>query len=98
MTHRPARSTALTAAALAAMATLMAPATGRAQDTLHAGQAAVVLDYQQVRVPGDEDIDFMGFHLHHRVGERLWLGAGVYAPLLKGQYGDRKSTRLNSSH
>ena len=87
MTHRPARSTALTAAALAAMATLMAPATGRAQDTLHAGQAAVVLDYQQVRVPGDEDIDFMGFHLHHRVGERLWLGAGVYAPLLRGQYG-----------
>lgn len=70
-----------------ALAALLATPASQAQDHAFAGQAAVVLDYQQVRVPGDEDIDFMGFHLHHRVGERLWLGAGVYAPLVKGQYG-----------
>jgi hypothetical protein len=47
----------------------------------------VMLDHQVLRVPGDEDIDLTGFHVYHQVNDWLSLGAGVYAPLLKGQYG-----------
>jgi hypothetical protein len=38
-------------------------------------------------VPDDKPIDLMGFHLHHKVAPWLYLGAGVYAPLVRGEYG-----------
>lgn len=47
----------------------------------------IVLDYQQVKVAGDEPIDFMGFHVLQPVTDNVSLGAGVYAPLFKGKYG-----------
>ena len=54
---------------------------------LRRAEAMIVLDYQVIRVPDDEPIDLMGFHVHHKVAEWLYLGAGVYAPLFRGEYG-----------
>lgn len=54
---------------------------------LQRSQALLMLDYQQVKVPGDAPIDFAGFHLFNRVTDTVWLGAGVMAPLAKGEYG-----------
>jgi hypothetical protein len=45
------------------------------------------LDYQVLRVVGDKPIDLMGLHVHRQVAEGLYLGAGLYAPLIKGEYG-----------
>ncbi len=50
-------------------------------------QAMVMLDFQVIRVPGDKPIDLMGFHIQNKVADRLFLGVGAYAPLLKGEYG-----------
>lgn len=54
---------------------------------LHSNQAMVMLDYQVIQVPGDKPIDLMGFHIQNRVTDRLFLGVGAYAPLVKGEYG-----------
>ncbi len=54
---------------------------------LRPSQAMIQLDYQTVHVEGDQAIDLLGFHVHSRVAEGLDLGAGLYAPLLKGAYG-----------
>ena len=54
---------------------------------LHSYQAMVMLDYQVIRVPGDKPIDLMGFHIQNKVANRLFLGVGAYAPLVKGAYG-----------
>ncbi|MBQ0929017.1 hypothetical protein KAK07_06380 [Ideonella sp. 4Y16] len=87
MTNRSRRlSSALTLGLLASL-------TAHAQDStppdgsLRRHDALITLDYQKIKVPGDAPIDFMGFHLYHPVGERLHLGAGVYAPLVHGGYG-----------
>jgi hypothetical protein len=57
------------------------------QPGLRLNKALLQLDYQVVRVAGDEDIDLMGFHIHHEVADGLYLGAGLFAPLLRGAYG-----------
>jgi hypothetical protein len=54
---------------------------------LRPNEALILLDYQVLRVVGDKPIDLMGFHVHHKVAEGLYLGAGLYAPLFKGEYG-----------
>jgi hypothetical protein len=75
---------------------LLASATALAQ-TLDSGapeapglrrnEAMVVLDYQVLRVVGDKPIDLMGFHVLNKVADWLYLGAGLYAPLIQGEYG-----------
>ena len=50
-------------------------------------EGRIMLDYQQVKVAGDEPIDFMGLHVLKPVTDSVWIGAGVYAPLFKGEYG-----------
>jgi hypothetical protein len=55
--------------------------------SLRRNEAMIVLDYQVLSVPGDEAIDLMGFHVQQKVAEWLYLGAGVYAPLVRGEYG-----------
>jgi hypothetical protein len=57
------------------------------ETSLRANQAMIVLDYQVIRVPGDKPIDLMGFHVHHELADWLYLAAGVYAPLVRGEYG-----------
>ncbi len=75
---------------LASPLTASAQASGTASaetPSLSRKQGRIVLDYQQVKVAGDEAIDFMGFHVHKQISEKVSLGAGVYAPLFKGEYG-----------
>jgi hypothetical protein len=57
------------------------------ETSLRPSEAMIMLDYQVIRVPGDKPIDLMGFHVHHKVADWLYLGAGVYAPLARGEYG-----------
>ena len=57
------------------------------ESSLRPSEAMVMLDYLVIRVPGDKPIDLMGFHVHHKVADWLYLGAGVYAPLARGEYG-----------
>ena len=61
--------------------------TAPAGDGLRTNEALLMLDYQVIKVPGDAPIDLMGFHLHSKVRDGLYLGAGVYAPHVKGEYG-----------
>lgn len=83
------RALALSAALAAptAPAASAAAAAEPAASTLRANSALLMLDYQVIDVPGDAPIDLLGFHVHSQVGEGLYLGAGVYAPHLKGEYG-----------
>lgn len=70
---------------------VLAGAAAWAQDTspteLRRDQALLQLDYQTVHVKGDQPIDLLGFHLLNQVGDGLYVGAGVFAPLFKGVYG-----------
>jgi hypothetical protein len=58
-----------------------------AGDGLRTNEALLMLDYQVIKVPGDAPLDLMGFHVHSKVRDGLYLGAGVYAPHVKGEYG-----------
>lgn len=61
--------------------------TPTASSPLQSSRALIALDYQVIRVPGDEAIDLTGFHVYQRATDWLYLGAGVYAPLARGAYG-----------
>ena len=54
---------------------------------LSTGEALIMLDYQQLAVPGAADLDLMGFHILNRMTPWLHLGVGGYAPLFEGEYG-----------
>lgn len=81
----------LTAAGLAAglftslAAAQLAPASSG--EAMRSNEALLMLDYQVIKVPGDAPIDLMGFHVHSKVRDGLYLGAGVYAPHMEGEYG-----------
>jgi hypothetical protein len=77
----------LTASLVAGTAAAQASATPQAGDTLRRNEALLMLDYQAIKVPGDVPIDLVGFHVHSKVRDGLYIGAGVYAPHLKGEYG-----------
>lgn len=71
-----------------ALAGLQAQAAGAEQNSeLRRHQGLLTLEYQRINVPGDEALDLAGFHSYQQVYEGLYLGAGFYAPVLKGQYG-----------
>ncbi|MGH1329918.1 MAG: hypothetical protein ACRBBK_03490 [Paracoccaceae bacterium] len=59
------------------------PAEAKVRD--HAG--LFMLDYQDIRLPGNESIDLLGYHILTPVNDWLYLGIGSYAPFLKGEYG-----------
>ena len=46
-----------------------------------------MFDYQVIPVPREESIDLMGFHVLNELTDWMYLGVGVYAPLVKGMYG-----------
>jgi hypothetical protein len=54
---------------------------------IRSSEAMVMLDYQVLRVKGDQPIDLMGFHAFYKVTDWLYLGAGISAPMFKGVYG-----------
>ena len=47
----------------------------------------IMLDYQVIAVPQEPSLDLMGFHILNRLTDWMYFGVGVYAPLLKGEYG-----------
>ena len=59
-------------------------------------EALVLVDYQVIRVVGDEPIDLMGFHLVNKVADGVYLGAGLFAPLVKGVYGGFTAYDINA--
>ncbi len=63
---------------------------------LRANAALILLDYQVIRVPGDQPIDLLGFHVNKQVADGLYVGAGLYAPLLKGEYGGFTAFDINA--
>lgn len=79
-----ARTRAIALALLGAVGLSAGPAAG---EGLQSNEALLMLDYQVIKVPGDAPIDLMGFHVHSKLREGLYLGAGVYAPHVKGEYG-----------
>ncbi len=72
---------------LTATAAWAAEAPGGDAVRLRHEDGLIAVDYQSLRVSGDEPIDLMGFHVRQRVGERVYLGIGAYAPLVQGAYG-----------
>jgi len=47
----------------------------------------ITLDYQVIPVPQAKSIDLLGFHVLSELTDWIYVGAGVYAPLVKGEYG-----------
>jgi hypothetical protein len=75
----------LLASATAAAQKLDSPATDAT--ALRSNEAMILLDYQVLRVAGDRPIDLLGFHVHNKLADWLYLGIGLYAPVLRGEYG-----------
>ncbi|ATX81112.1 hypothetical protein Ga0123462_0236 [Mariprofundus ferrinatatus] len=46
-----------------------------------------MLDYAVIPVPGFKSVDLHGIHLLHQMNSWLYLGLGLHAPLLHGNYG-----------
>ena len=90
MATRVSFSAGVLLAALLASATAVAQksdATAPEESGLRLNRAMLLLDYQVVRVAGDAPIDLMGFHVSNEVADGLYLGVGLFAPLVKGVYG-----------
>lgn len=67
-----------------------ASATAQAVDVtsdLRRHGATLTVEYQTLRVPGDQPIDLLGFHAYQRLAEGLYAGGGFYAPMVRGAYG-----------
>jgi len=47
----------------------------------------IVLDYEVISLPDNQSIDLLGGHYLHQLNDWLYLGIGVHAPLVKGDYG-----------
>ncbi|MDT9000562.1 hypothetical protein RQP53_14910 [Paucibacter sp. APW11] len=81
----------LLAAAGAAMAqstpTSISTAANTEASGLRQNDALIKLEYQTIKVPGDRPIDLASFHVFNKVLDGVYIGAGFYAPLLKGAYG-----------
>jgi len=54
---------------------------------LTTAKVLIMLDYEVIPVPGNQSIDFLGVHYLHQLNSWLYLGLGVHAPLLYGNYG-----------
>jgi len=64
-----------------------AESAGSERSNLGRAGGMVMLDYQVIPVPQAQSIDLMGFHVLGELTDWLYLGASVYAPLVKGEYG-----------
>lgn len=49
--------------------------------------AMLMFDYEVVPLSGNNSIDFLGIHYLHQLNNWLYLGLGVQAPLVHGNYG-----------
>lgn len=46
-----------------------------------------ILDYQDIQLPNNEEIDLVGYHILSPINDWAYFGLGGYAPFLKGEYG-----------
>lgn len=46
-----------------------------------------IVDYQNIKLPKNAEIDFIGYHILSPITDWLYFGFGGYAPFLKGEYG-----------
>jgi len=46
-----------------------------------------MLDYEVIPVPGYESLDLLGVHYLHQVNPWFYMGVGIHAPLVHGNYG-----------
>ena len=58
---------------------------GEAVVTKHDG--LFILDYQNIQLPKNEEIDLIGYHILSPVNDWAYFGFGGYAPFLKGDFG-----------
>lgn len=49
--------------------------------------ALFMLDYQDIKLPGKQRIDLIGYHFLTPINDWAYFGIGGYAPLLHGNYG-----------
>ena len=54
---------------------------------LSTARGMATLDYQVIPVPGYQAIDLLSLHYLHQLNPWLYLGVGVDAPLVEGNYG-----------
>lgn len=54
---------------------------------LSTAKGLIMLDYEVIPVPGNPSIDLLGFHYLHQLNPWLYLGLGLHAPLVYGDYG-----------
>jgi len=53
---------------------------------LSQAKGLITLDYEVIPVPGNK-IDLLGLHYLHQLNSWLYMGLGVHAPLMYGNYG-----------
>lgn len=82
-----ARPRLLNAVPLAALLLATGPAAAQDGGGLRRHDALLTLDYQSIAVRGDKPIDLLGLHVYQRVSDSIYLGAGVLAPHVEGEYG-----------
>jgi hypothetical protein len=57
------------------------------RNALSIEKAMIMLDYEVIPVTGNESLDLLGVHYFHQVNSWLYLGLGLHAPLVHGNYG-----------
>jgi hypothetical protein len=57
------------------------------RDALRPAKGLIMLDYEVIPVPGNETLDLLGAHYLHQMNPWLYLGVGLHAPLVNGNYG-----------
>lgn len=57
------------------------------RDSLSTAKGRIMLDYEVIPVAGNESLDLLGAHYLHQLNPWLYLGIGLHAPLVYGNYG-----------
>jgi len=57
------------------------------RDDLTTAKGLIMLDYEVIPVPGNKTLDLFGLHYLHPLNSWLYLGLGLHAPLVYGNYG-----------
>ena len=57
------------------------------RNVLSTAKGLIMLDYEVIPVPGNESLDLLGVHYLHQLNSWLYMGFGVHAPLVYGNYG-----------
>jgi hypothetical protein len=57
------------------------------RNALKTVKGLIMLDYEVIPVPGNKSLDLLGVHYLHQLNSWLYLGIGLHAPLVYGNYG-----------